>query len=63
MRHFAKMNGLMDENYVYDNALTATQIANLQQFNSFDAPFISEPSGLAVFGLGLLGLGYLRRRH
>jgi hypothetical protein len=58
-----KMNGLMDEIYVFDSTLNATQISNLHQFNSLDAPAISEPAGLAVFGLGLLGLGYLRRRR
>ncbi len=58
-----KMNGLLDEIYVFDSGLSTTEISNLHQFNSLTAPVISEPAGLAVFGLGLLGLGYLRRRR
>tara|TARA_Y100001936_G_scaffold239334_1_gene272257 strand:- start:17570 stop:18391 length:822 start_codon:yes stop_codon:yes gene_type:complete len=58
-----KMNGLLDEIYVFDNALNTTEISNLHQYNSLDAPAVSEPTGLAIFGLGILGLGYLRRRR
>ena len=31
-------------------------------FQFYSAEAISEPGSLAVFGLGLLGLGYMRRR-
>jgi arabinan endo-1,5-alpha-L-arabinosidase len=58
-----KFNGLMDEVYVFDNVLTATEISNLEQFNSLESVSISEPGALALFGLGLFGLGYARRRR
>ena len=58
-----KMNGLLDEIYVFDSGLSTTEISNLHQFNSLDAPVISEPAGLTSLAFGLLGLGYLRRRR
>ena len=58
-----KFNGLIDEVYVFDNVLTATEISNLEQFNSLESVSISEPGALALFGLGLFGLGYARRRR
>ncbi|NKB20537.1 MAG: PEP-CTERM sorting domain-containing protein [Alphaproteobacteria bacterium] len=57
-----KFNGLMDEVFVFDNALSQTEISNLQQFNSLDAPAVPEPGILAIFCLGLFGMGYIRRR-
>jgi MYXO-CTERM domain-containing protein len=57
------MNGLLDEIYVFDSGLSTTEISNLHQFNSLDAPVISEPAGLTSLAFGLLGLGYLRRRR
>ncbi len=58
-----KFNGLIDEVYVFDNVLTATEISNLEQFNSLESVSISEPSALALFGLGLFGLGFARGKR
>ncbi len=61
-------NGLMDEIYIsdnaliLDNALTTTEISSLFNFSSLETVSIAEPGAIAFFGLGLLGLGYSRRR-
>ncbi len=52
----------MDEIYIFDNALTTTEISNLFNFNSLESVSIAEPGALALFGLGLFGLSLARRR-
>jgi len=56
-----KFNGLMDEVYIFENALSQGEINNLVTFNSLES--IPEPGALALFGLGLLGLGFAHRRR
>ena len=59
-----KLTGGIDEVWVFDNALTALEISNLNQFNDISGQQIPEPGTLALFGLGLIGLrlGVRRRR-
>jgi len=53
--------GLIDEVFIFDNALNATEISNLNQFNDINGAVV-EPASFAGFAVGLVGLGLLRRR-
>jgi len=53
--------GLIDEVFIFDNALNATEISNLKQFNDINGAVV-EPASFAGFAVGLVGLGLLRRR-
>lgn len=58
-----KLDGRIDEVWIFDRALTATEISNLNAFNNADGQQIPEPGTLALFGLGLIGVRFgLRRR-
>jgi len=58
-----KLDGRLDEVWVFDQALTALEISNLNQFNNIEGQQIPEPATLALFGFGLTGLGFMARRR
>ena len=45
------LDGNIDEFFVFDEALDATQIANLQQFNNINGAAIPEPATWAIWGM------------
>jgi hypothetical protein len=49
-------NGEIDNVFVYDQALTAGQIATIQSNGIAPASAVPEPSSFALMGLGGLGL-------
>lgn len=54
----ALFQGQIDDVRIYDRALSDSEVASLYQIES-----VPEPSSLAILGLGLFGLTWVRRRQ
>jgi len=57
-----KLDGRIDEVWVFDRALISDEISNLNEFNSIDGQQVPEPGTIALLGLGLIGLRLGMRR-
>ena len=58
-----KLDGRLDEDWIFDHAMTQTEISNLYAFNNTTGQQIPEAASIALFGLGLIGLRFAGRRR